>query len=279
MDFGGNTTCLEIRAGKQLLILDAGTGIISLGTALMPDIQANGGLRATLLFTHAHVDHVQGFPFFKPAYVPSSELFIFGPRSLQADLEECLSRAMLPANFPIELAEMTSMKHIYTVDEDNIITFPRLNGDPEVVDVHSVGPPKANELRITIMASRAHPDSIVFVYRVTWKGRSLVIATDIEGYAGGDARLIAFAEHADLLIHDAQFDVDDYANPKDPRQGWGHSTWEMATQVAKKAKVKRLALFHYDPTYSDARVAGMEAAAKKQFRQTVAGREGLTLTL
>ncbi len=279
MGVGGNTTCIEIRAGKRLLILDAGTGIISLGNTLMPDIDANGGLSATLLFTHAHVDHVQGFPFFKPAYLPSSELFIFGPGHLQADLEESLARAMLPSNFPVELAEMTSMKYISTVDEDSLICYPGPTQAPEVIDANRAGKPKASELRVSIMSSRAHPNSLVLIYRLAWKGRSLVIATDIEGYHGGDARLIHFAQDADLLIHDSQFDVDDYADPKNPRQGWGHSTWEMATDVAKKAKVKQLALCHYDPSYTDERIASMEARAKKQFRNTVAGREGATLTI
>lgn len=279
MVYGGNTTCVEVRAGRHLLILDAGTGLIPLGIGLMKDITVNGGLTATLLFTHTHQDHVQGFPFFKPAYLPSSELFIFGPRVLQSDLEECLEMAMLPANFPVELAEMTSMQYIRTVGEENVISINGPNGRPEILDGHTAKAPKASEVRISILSSMAHPKSTVFIYRITWKGRSVVFATDIEGYKGGDARLIAFAEGADLLIHDAQFDVDDYTDPEHPRQGWGHSTWEMATDVAKQANVGRLALFHYDPAYSDDRVSDIEARAKRRFRKTIAAREGLTLTL
>ena len=279
LGYGGNTTCLEVRVGPRLIILDAGTGIISLGNALMPDIAANGGLTATVLFTHTHSDHVQGFPFFKPAYLPSSELYIFGPGALQNDLESCLTFAMLPSNFPVELQEMISMQYIYTVDEGHVISFPTAASAPEICDAHTVASPRANELRISMLRSLSNPRTVVFVYRITWKKRSVVFATDIEGYHGGDARLINFARGADLLIHDAHFDVDDYAGPEQPRQGWGHSTWEMAVDVAKQAKVKRLALCHYAPEYTDERVAHIEASAKQRFRHTVAAREGLTLTL
>lgn len=279
LGFGGNTTCLEIRVGSRLLILDAGTGIISLGEALMPYIAANGGLTATLLFTHTHSDHVQGFPFFKPAYLPSSKLYIFGPGGLQNDLETCLTFAMLPSNFPVELQEMISTQYINTVDEGHIISFPTTSSPPEVCDAYELGAPRANELRISMLRSLSNPRTIVFVYRITWKKRSLVFATDIEGYHGGDARLINFSRDANLLIHDAHFDVDDYASPEHPRQGWGHSTWEMAVDVAKRAKVKRLALCHYSPAYSDERLLQIEANAKKRFRHTVAAREGLTLAI
>lgn len=278
MAYGGNTTCLEVRAGKHLLICDAGTGIISLGNALMQHITRNGDLTAVLLFTHTHQDHVQGFPFFKPAYLTASELYIFGPRTVQAELEECLSMAMLPANFPVELAEMTSMKYIQTVDEDDVISVANAKGRPDVLDVATVKKQKAAELRVRMLNSNAHP-SPVLIYRITWKGRSVVFATDVEGYQGGDARLIKFAEGADLLIHDAQFDVDDYTDSAHPRQGWGHSTWEMATDVARQAKVKQLALFHYDPTYDDDRVAQIETQARARFRKTIAAREGLTIHL
>jgi ribonuclease BN (tRNA processing enzyme) len=109
--------------------------------------------------------------------------------------------------------------------------------------------------------------------------KSLVFATDTEGYTGGDRKLINFARGADLLIHDAEYDTQDYANLQIIKQGWGHSTWEMAVEVARAAEVKQLALIHHNPMHSDAYLDAMEKKAQATFPAAFMAREGQTVTL
>ena len=119
--FGGNTTCLEVRAGHHLIIIDAGTGIIGLGEKLMAQHQADGKpIVATILFTHTHHDHTQGFPFFVPSRLGSSVLHIFGPKVLHQDLEAVLARAMLPPVFPVTLDELRSLRVIRNISETRL---------------------------------------------------------------------------------------------------------------------------------------------------------------
>jgi ribonuclease BN (tRNA processing enzyme) len=127
---------------------------------------------------------------------------------------------------------------------------------------------------IHLMKSYAHPGN-VYVYRIEWRGHSLVYATDTEGYVGGDRRLEAFAKGADLLIHDAQYSAEDYMS----KQGFGHSTPQMACEVARAAEVKRLALFHHDPAYDDESVHDLEEQAQALFGGAFSAREGLEVEL
>jgi len=282
---GGNTPCTEVRVNGHLVILDAGTGIIGLGHRLMQESMANGRRRpgpivATLLFSHTHHDHTQGFPFFKPAYLGSSTLYIFGPRLFHEDLEEALGRAMLPPSFPIELEEMQSLKVIRNVDESDVIHLIDPVTPPEVRNIYRDEVMNSPEIaRISLFKSYAHPKVGVIVYKIEWRGKCLVYATDVESYVDGDARLIAFAEGADLLIHDSQYTQEEYIALPVPKQGWGHSTPEMATSIAKSAGVKRLALFHHDPTHEDDLLFNLEKKAQKEFPGTFLAREGLTVEL
>ena len=128
-----------------------------------------------------------------------------------------------------------------------------------------------------MLQSFFHPSGHVSVFKIEWNGKSVVYATDTEGAAGGDMRLIRFCQGCDLLIHDAQYTTAEYLET--PYQGWGHSTPEMAALVAQKAQVKQLALFHHDPLHSDAQIDEMEAQAQALFKPTLAAYEGLTLHL
>jgi ribonuclease BN (tRNA processing enzyme) len=136
-------------------------------------------------------------------------------------------------------------------------------------------------LVIRIHKSYAHPGG-VYVYRITWRGKSIVYATDTEGYVGMDRRLVQFAKGADVLIHDAQYLEAHYRGQLagfPATQGYGHSTATMACEVAFASEVVQLILFHHDPSYSDAMVAGIEATAKAQFGNTQAAYEGLEFDL
>jgi len=278
---GGNTPCIEVQANGHLIILDGGTGIIGLGQHLAERSRDQGTpIVATILFSHTHHDHTQGIPFFLPAYRGVNTFYMLGPRTFDEDLEEALSRAMLPPAFPVQLQDLHSLKVIRNLEETDMIVFPNSNKQPEFRHLYR-DPPISDPRIVVIYAQKsyAHPQEGVYHYRIEWGGKSLVYATDTEGYVGGDKRLTEFARDADLLIHDAQFTEGEYLDVANPRQGWGHSTPQMAATVASAAKVRALALFHHDPTHDDDMVLQMEREARELFPASYAAYEGLTFDL
>ncbi len=276
--YGGNTSCVEVWVGGRLIILDAGTGIISLGAELMEHLRESGEpIVATILFSHTHHDHTQGFPFFEPAYHGASTLYMFGPKTFDQDLEDVLARAMLAPTFPVSLDELRSLKIISNINETEVLLIgpehePQIRNmfREEIVTV-------PDTVRIDVLRSPFHPSGGVNVFRVTWNGHSVVYATDVEGVVGGDTSLVRFARGCDVLIHDAQYTTDEYV--RIPRQGWGHSTTDMAALVATRARVRQLVLFHHDPAHDDAQLDVMLDAARRQFANTIAAYEGLTMRL
>jgi len=286
MRVGGNTACVEVRAGGHLIVLDAGTGIINLGKQLMQASMAgdNGSgyapLIVNLFFTHTHHDHTQGFPFFLPAYSGTSTLYIFGPRMLQEDLREALSRAMVSPAFPVDLDDLHSQRVVHTVDETEMIVLRANQQLPEVRNIYrdNLDLP-AESVKISFFKSYAHPKDGANIYRIEWRDKSMVLATDTESYVGGDSRLIAFAKGTDLLIHDAQFTHEEYVGLPVPRQGWGHSTPEMAIAVASAASARRLALYHHDPNHDDDMLEAIGRRAQTQFPNAFVASESLSVEL
>ncbi|MBN1454018.1 MAG: MBL fold metallo-hydrolase [Anaerolineales bacterium] len=275
--YGGNTACVEITAGNKTLILDAGTGIIPLGRDLAR--RATGQkrpLEVTLLFSHLHHDHTQGFPFFAPAYMPNAKLHIFGPGVSPEMLEKVLENNQSPTTFPVGLREMAAAKEIRSVRESQVIVWEK--DEVRVVDAGTGLDDEA--LIVRIHKSHAHPGG-VYVYRVDWRGQSIVYATDTEGYVGTDRRLVRFAHGADVLIHDAQYSEEHYHGQLadfPSTQGYGHSTARMACEVAATAGVEKLFLFHHNPAYEDSMIDEIEREAKAWFENTVAAYEGLEIT-
>lgn len=248
---GGNTSCVEVRCGDQLVILDAGTGLRLLGETLPPPVEAH------LFLSHLHWDHIQGFPFFGPAYVPGNRVTLYGPERCApgGDVRAALAAQMRAPHFPVGLEVMRAA-----------LSFAPVAAGGEV----RLG-------AVTVRAAAAkHPNGCL-AYRVEHGGRSLVYATDTEHDAGGhvDAELLALARGADLLVYDAQYTADEYA----AKRGWGHSTAEEGARLAEAAGVGQLVLFHHDPTHDDWQIARIEAATRARFAATVAAREGLVLTL
>jgi ribonuclease BN (tRNA processing enzyme) len=179
--------------------------------------------------------------------------------------------------FPVSLREMGAAKDIRSLRETEEIVW-----DADGVRVNAAGQSVGSEaVRVRVHRSYAHPGG-VYVYRIEWRGRSLVYATDTEGYIGGDRRLAAFAHNADLLIHDAQYSEPHYrglAEGLPSTQGFGHSTVEMACEAASGAHTGRLVLFHHDPSYDDATLDGLQARARGLFPNAQAAYEGLTFEL
>ena len=272
--YGGNTASVEIRAGERTIILDAGTGIIPLGRELARTKRAGEIL---LLLSHLHHDHTQGFPFFVPAYIPNTKLHIYGPDGTHESLKGVLERNQSSETFPVGLRDMASSKDIQAVRESQIVVW-----DGDGVRAAESGIPVGEEaVVIRIHKSYAHPGG-VYVYRITWRGKSVVYATDTEGYVGTDKRLVKFAKDADVLIHDAQYLDEHYWGQLEgfpSTQGFGHSTVTMASEVAASARTGQLVLFHHDPAYTDDMLAGMERTAKSLFTDSVAAYEGLEIDL
>jgi phosphoribosyl 1,2-cyclic phosphodiesterase len=276
--YGGNTACVEVRVGERTIILDAGTGIIPLGRELVKRAtMEKHPIELLLLFSHLHHDHTQGFPFFVPAYMPNAKLHIFGPGGTPQTIQSVLEHNQSAETFPISLREMASSKAIESVRVSQVIVWDedgvhfaesgsRLSPDAVVIRIHK---------------SYAHPGG-VYIYRITWRGKSVVYATDTEGYVGMDRRLVAFARDADVLIHDAQYSEEHYRGllagfPS--TQGYGHSTSGMAAQVAASAETGELVLFHHDPAYTDELVAMQESVAQKLFPDSRAAFEGMEINL
>ena len=272
---GGNTSSVEIQAGNHTIILDAGTGIIPLGRELAKRSKRESEL--LLLFSHLHHDHTQGFPFFVPAYTPTMKLHIFGPGGTPETMRHVLEHNQSAETFPVSLRDMSARKNIQSVHESQVIVW-----DESGVHCAESGSRSGKEpVVINIYKSHAHPGG-VFVYRISYRGRSIVYATDTEGYIGTDRKLVNFAHGADVLIHDAQYSDEHYCGSLagfPSTQGYGHSTATMAARVAGSARTGELILFHHDPSYSDDMVAAQEVAAKKIFPNSRAAYEGMEIRL
>lgn len=281
VEFGGNTTCLEIRAGPHLIVIDAGTGIIDLGDKLVAERACSGRpIAGTLLFTHGHHDHTQGLSLFAPFTFGDSCFHVLGPRVFGLSLQEVLKRATLPSIYPAPLDQLRGMRSIRNVREKQAIVLLQPGTEPVVQDLdvgHPFVPPGA--VHIDIYHSCHHPRGGSLIYSIEYGGKKLVFATDTEGYQGGDQRLIRLAHGADLLIHDAEYTDLEYTGPPLVRQGWGHSTWRMAVDVGRQACVSRLALTHHHAQHNDAVLRAIEQEAQLEFPQSFLAREGTTIAL
>lgn len=276
--YGGNTACVELQMGERSLILDGGTGLIPLGRDIATRVRAsNRPLELALFFSHFHHDHTQGFPFFIPAYMPRERLHIFGPGETAKTLERVLKRNQSFETFPVSLREMAAAKKIQSVSEEQVVVWDEKN----IRVAEATSPLSKDAVVVRIYKSHAHPGG-VYIYRIDWRGKSVVYATDTEGYVGGDRKLAAFARNADILIHDAQYSEAHYRGGLTgfpATQGYGHSTAPMACEVAAAANVGELILFHHEPAYTDDMVAAQEATARKLFANSRAAYEGLEIAL
>jgi phosphoribosyl 1,2-cyclic phosphodiesterase len=251
VEVGGNTSCVEVRAGNELLVFDAGTGLRALGAEAKPR-------EGHLFFSHLHWDHIQGFPFFTPAFVPGNHFTLYGPGRNGSQLLAALEKQMQPPTFPVSLEAMGAKLDFAGVRDGDAI---------------AVGPARV------LVRSLNHPQGCLG-YRVECGGKVVVYATDFEPLPDGstsDAAL-ALAKGADILICDAQYTADEYEGRCGPcRKGWGHNTVHDATRLARAAGVRTLVLFHHDPSHDDATVRDLERTAQREFRGSRAAREGLQL--
>ncbi len=278
--YGGNTACISVHFNGYTLILDAGTGIIQLGRELVRQSQQDPkALAPTLLFSHYHHDHTQGFPFFAPTRLPNAHISVFGPRLYDTGSQEVLEQVLTLPLFPLQLQELDAQIDYGLMDGGDVL----LVGD-EVGGIVRCGqntptPQDPQTGRVMAFCSSEHPNQVMH-YRIEWCGRSIVYATDREGPMDPNHPLVDFSHHADLLIHDSQYTQAHYEGltPGLPAtRGFGHSTVAMACEVAQLAEVGRLALFHLDPSYSDDQMDQIVTDAQAVFPNTIGSREGLEL--
>jgi phosphoribosyl 1,2-cyclic phosphodiesterase len=259
--FGGNTSCVEIRANRAILIFDGGTGLRLLGKKLLKEMP----LVAHMFFSHVHWDHIQGFPFFEPAFVPGNVFHLYGGNNVSRTLEETLAGQMDHPNFPVHLTAMGAQMKFRDLREG------------ETVEIGDGG---GGHVLVTTAAGN-HPQG-VFAFRIEHEGKAIVYATDTEHYAGHiDEKLVRLARGADVLVYDAQYTPEEYAGTAGtgggPKKGWGHSTFEEGAKIARAAGVGRMVLYHHDPTQTDEAVREKERRARNLFPDVVAAYEGMVL--
>lgn len=264
--YGGNTPCVELRHEGELFICDSGTGIRELGFRLLKEFSGKP-LEADVFVTHTHWDHIQGWPFFIPAYNPKSRMRIHSAHGVGAGFEQIFRSQMAHNFFPVEINDMAAKLEFVRVDK----------------------PFQVKGIPVQTLFTN-HP-GVDVAYRFNFPGATIVYLTDHEChraqgtdadfYAGQDRLVAAFCQDADLLICDAQYDDEDYKM----KRGWGHSRWRDAVELAVAAKVKRLALFHHEPTRSDdaidktvAQAQGLAQEMKGSF-ELFAAREGQEILL
>jgi ribonuclease BN (tRNA processing enzyme) len=273
---GGNTSCVEIQVDGRRLIFDAGTGIIPLGKELCNGVGAPPA--AYVFLSHTHIDHVLGLCFFEPLLTAAAHSFILGPGATPGALTRSLRHLTHSHLFPVTLDELRGKKEIFSLAGGDVIRF-GTGRRPKIEKARPGLPPDGDELIVSTCKSAAHPVNGVMLYRVDYKNKSVVYATDIEEQEGGYQEVIDFARGADLLIHDAQYLSEEYFSRAKARKGWGHSTVDMAVTVAKKAEVQRLALFHHEPTHDDRTMEKIDKQAKATFRASVVAQEGMEINL
>lgn len=271
---GGNTACVEVQVGTHTLIFDAGSGIIRLGNELL-ERTPGVGLTISLFVTHAHSDHLLGLPFFTPLFDPRTTISIFGPRLAGQSVEQLVTHIMSPPYFPVDVRSLPSSRTFHTISSEEHIIW-RHGGSDSIIRSKDEDTKDA-QVHVTGLNTSSHPKNGVFVYRIEYAGRRLIFATDVEWLKRRDLEdFITFAKDADLLIHDAQYTTDDYQQSK---QGFGHSTVKMATEVAQAARVGKLILFHHEPTYDDDKLDRMEAEAQRCFAHTHSAYEDMEIDL
>lgn len=252
---GGNTSCVQVEADGELIILDAGSGIRPLGNALM---KTGRPVRATMFFTHVHHDHIQGFPFFVPAFVPTTVLRIYGERKVDGGMKEHIAGVMSAPFFPVPIAALRAQMEFHEVKEG------------ETIEVSPT---------VKVVTGRLNHPQGALGYRIesVEKGKKRIFAycTDTEHGAEPDQNVIDLAKDADAMVYDTFCTAQEYETKK----GWGHSTPEEGIKLAKLANAKRLLLFHHDPTHDDKTMEKILADARKTHKATMLAYEGLELSI
>jgi len=253
-EFGGNTTCIAFHrhSNNRIAILDAGTGIRALGKHINANYPEQSHISIT--FTHFHWDHIQGLPYFDPAYNPNNNINIgaIGEGGKFTDLRKIFKNLMMEEYFPIQLEKMGA-KFNFDFKETNMF----------------------KDHGTTIKTIKQNHPGGSFGYRVESDGCIIVVCTDLEHGDTINEDIVAFAKGADLLIHEAQYTDEELLTHK----GWGHSSFNQAIEVAERAGVKQLVMTHHDPDHDDEFLNKIEKECQARFKNCSLAREGISIDI
>lgn len=251
LKYGGNTSCVQVQIGKRLFIFDAGSGIYSLGREL---IKNSSELSGDIFITHTHWDHIQGFPFFAPAFVKGNHFRLYGQSKIDTTFADLMAGQMVYQHFPVSLDQMGAVFEFCELDSGVYLDL----GDGISLK--------------TILNN--HPNGGLS-YRLDYQGRSCCYITDTEHSPEINDELCRFVQNADLVIYDTHFTDEEY-----PRyMGWGHSTWQEGIKLVETAGAKRLVLFHHANFRSDSEMEAIEKQARTRMSNCIAAREGMVINL
>ncbi|MDR0321684.1 MAG: MBL fold metallo-hydrolase [Treponema sp.] len=261
--YGGNTSCLEIRADERLIIVDLGSGVRPLGYWLIEnDLKKYGKIKAEIFVTHTHWDHIMGLPMFNPAYIAGTELHIRGPKTSQNEsLKVVIENQLSHDYWPVRASQLAANIKYDKIEETTL----DLGGG------------------LTVTSKIINHTTLCLGYRFEYKNKSIVTIFDYEAFNTGNGKVDAekenekirqFMKGADIVIHDAQYTQDEYAD----HAGWGHGSFEQALKAATGLDIKKLVFFHHDPSHTDKKLKQLEKKyANKSNPKTIMAKEGLLL--
>lgn len=285
LDYGGNTSCVEINIDNRKIFLDAGSGLINVGEELICDYINSGStltnrvpVVANIFLSHIHQDHICGIPFFAPIHTASTRLNIFGNPTQNEHMQDEISQLLFNQTFPLDAGDIAADVVCYDIGEPNYIILKKdfTTLVVNVCDYHNMQVSE-DDVVVSCYKTYAHPQYGSMVYKIEYRGKTVVYATDKESYIGGDVRLAKFARGCDLLIHDAQYTTEDYQSIYTPKQGFGHSTFAMAKDMLDQAQANKVVFFHYDPSYNDEKLAQLEREIGSE--RLIFAKEGLEIEL
>ena len=253
MIYGGNTSCIEVSDDENRLILDAGTEI----RALSQEVLKSSKMSGVLLFTHVHWDHICGFPFFTPFYLPGwSFRVLAGHLADKGGIRSVLASQMATPTFPVPLAALKAQMHYEDFRSGDVLD-----------DLYPGLVVRTGQLN--------HPDGCTG-YRLEWHGKVISYITDVEHRPGAlDPEVLALIEGADLVIYNSMYCDDQFAD----HVGWGHSTWQQGIRLCRAANVKQLAIFHHNPEHTDPMMEAIERESKAVWSGAIVARDGMSLVL
>lgn len=253
MVYGGNTSCIAVTIGEDVIILDSGTGIRNLGQ----DLKKRGVSEATLLLTHTHWDHINGFPFFAPAFDPAFRLRIMAGHleGKPGGIRAVLANQMENPTFPVPLTAMRG-----------ILNFEDFRAGESFNPFDGV---------LVRTAPLRHPNGST-AYRIEARGMSVCYVTDTEHVPGQpDENILGLIKDADLVIYDSTYTDEEWP----AKVGWGHSTWQEGVRLARAAGAKKLIIFHHDPDHTDSFMKDLEDEARRTWDGTLVARDGMELVM
>ncbi|MFZ5807423.1 MAG: MBL fold metallo-hydrolase [Verrucomicrobiota bacterium] len=250
--YGGDTTCVSVEFQEQMIILDAGSGVRLLGLDFLKEQRRH----ATFFFTHMHWDHIQGFPFFSPAFISGNTFELYGPALPSAPhvigsiLEKTLRGQQEYLTFPIQLNDMPATLKFSDITPGNPVTLTAKSGSRMVVSCAQLNHP-GGCLGYRLEEKNPNQPDKIFTF-----------VTDTEHDRFPNPHIQELAKNADVFLYDTQYTDAEYNGDVGfSRVGWGHSTWTHGLKEAQKAGAKKLLLFHHDPMHDDTFLANLEAEA------------------